>query len=92
MASTGIRDLKDNLSHYVRRSEKGERISITAHGRIVAELGPPSSSNEGTRYDALVAAGVVRPRIESGGLVVSWPEIKLAAGTVTELIDADRDA
>lgn len=36
MASTGIRDLKDNLSRYIRRIEGGERIAITAHGRVVA--------------------------------------------------------
>jgi prevent-host-death family protein len=38
---TGIRELKDNLSRYIRRIEAGERISVTAHGRVVAELVPP---------------------------------------------------
>src|ERR1035437_4060082 len=41
MSSTGIRELKDNLSRYVRRIEAGERMAITAHGRVVAELVPP---------------------------------------------------
>ena len=27
----GIRDLKDNLSRYIRRIEAGERIAVTAH-------------------------------------------------------------
>jgi hypothetical protein len=31
MTMTGIRELKDNLSHYVRRTEAGERIAVTAH-------------------------------------------------------------
>ena len=38
MASAGVRKLKDNLSRYIRRIEAGERVSVTAHGRVVAEL------------------------------------------------------
>ena len=41
---TGIRELKDNLSRYIRRIEAGERISVTAHGRVVAELVPPGTA------------------------------------------------
>ena len=40
MISTGIRQLKNNLSHYVRQIEAGKRIAVTAHGRVVAELVP----------------------------------------------------
>ncbi len=35
---TGIRELKDNLSRDIRRIEAGDCISVTAHGRVVAEL------------------------------------------------------
>jgi antitoxin (DNA-binding transcriptional repressor) of toxin-antitoxin stability system len=93
MRATGIRDLKDNLSRYVRRVEAGERIAVTAHGRVVAELGPPARDSRGTRasrYDELVATGVVRPPLESGDPLAGWPALRLPAGTVAELIDADR--
>jgi antitoxin (DNA-binding transcriptional repressor) of toxin-antitoxin stability system len=93
VASTGIRELKDNLSRYVRRIEAGERIAVTAHGRVVAELGPPTRSaraGRASRYDDLVAAGVVRPPVESGDPLSDWPDLRLPAGTVAELIDADR--
>jgi antitoxin (DNA-binding transcriptional repressor) of toxin-antitoxin stability system len=93
MASTGIRELKDNLSRYVRRIEAGERIAVTAHGRVVAELGPPTRSRRGSRasrYDDLIAAGIVRPPLESGDPLSDWPTLRLPAGTVAELIDADR--
>ena len=65
---TGIRELKDNLSRYIRRIEAGERIAVTAHGRVVAELVPPSTSKAGhrSRYDELVATGVIRPALEDG--------------------------
>jgi prevent-host-death family protein len=94
MAATGIRELKDNLSRYIRRIEAGERIAITAHGRIVAELVPPgaaATSSVSTRFEELVAAGVIRPPLESGDPTEDWPDIRLPSGTAAELIDADRD-
>ena len=93
VASTGIRELKDNLSRYIRRIEAGERIAITAHGRIVAELVPPGSAGKGgrqSRFDELVAAGVIRPPLEPGDPTEDWPDIRLPAGTAAALIDADR--
>ena len=92
MTSIGIRELKDNLSRYIRRIEAGERIAITAHGRVVAELVPPGSKTKGTpsRFDELVASGVIRPPLEVGDPTEGWPDIRLPAGTAAELIDADR--
>ncbi|MSR21239.1 MAG: type II toxin-antitoxin system prevent-host-death family antitoxin [Gemmatimonadetes bacterium] len=89
---TGIRELKDNLSRYVRRIEAGERIVVTAHGRVVAELVPPSISKAGhrSRYDQLVASGVIRPALEDGDPLEDWPDISLPAGTAAVLIDSDR--
>ena len=93
MASTGIRELKDNLSRYIRRIEAGERIAITAHGRVVAELVPLGTGGKGrgsSHFGELVAAGVIRPPLESGDPTEDWPDIRLPPGTATELIDADR--
>jgi prevent-host-death family protein len=93
MTQTGIRDLKDNLSHYVRRVEAGERVAVTAHGRVVAELVPPSSSRAGgpeTRLGKLVAAGLADPPSEQGDPTEGWPALRLPAGTSAALIDSDR--
>jgi prevent-host-death family protein len=92
MTFTGIRELKDNLSRYIRRIEAGERIAITAHGRVVAELVPPGAKTAGTpiRFDELVASGVIRPPLESGDPTEDWPDIALPPGTAADLIDADR--
>jgi prevent-host-death family protein len=35
-----VRELKDHLSEYLRRVEKGERLVVTDRKRPVAELGP----------------------------------------------------
>jgi prevent-host-death family protein len=93
MTTTGIRELKNHLSRYVRRIERGERIAVTAHGRVVAEIGPPAGTDRtsaGTRLDQLVAAGIVRPPRESGDPLEDWPDLDLPAGTASRLIDGDR--
>ena len=93
MTSAGIRELKDHLSRYIRRIEAGERIAITAHGRVVAELVPPgtAATRRGpSRFDELVVAGVIRPPLESGGPTEDWPDIRLPRGAAAELIEADR--
>jgi prevent-host-death family protein len=92
MTSAGIRELKDNLSRYIRRIEAGERIAITAHGRVVAELVPPGSGSrrDPKPFDDLVASGIIRPPVEAGDPADGWPDIRLPAGTAAELIDAER--
>jgi antitoxin (DNA-binding transcriptional repressor) of toxin-antitoxin stability system len=89
----GVRELKDNLSRYIRRIEAGERISVTAHGRVVAELVPPGTGAPrpgASRWDDLIAAGVLHPPVESGDPFEDWPDIRLPRGTAAELIDRDR--
>lgn len=91
--TAGVRELKDHLSRYIRRIEAGERISITAHGRVVAELVPPGTTSAGgrrSRFDELVARGVIRPPIDAGDPLENWPDIRLPPGTAAELIDSDR--
>lgn len=90
---TGIRNLKNNLSRYIRRLEAGEPVTVTAHGRVVGILMPPSDASRTsrpTRYDELVAKGVVRPAAESGDPLERWPKLKLPAGTAADLIEEDR--
>jgi prevent-host-death family protein len=89
---TGIRELKDNLSRYIRRVEAGERVVVTAHGRAVAELVPPAAYRPGrtSHFDQLVASGVLAPATESGDPLEGCPRICLPPGTAAALIDFDR--
>lgn len=90
---TGIRELKDNLSSYVRRVEAGERVAVTAHGRVVAEIVPPgTAAGRGTteRWEQLIAAGALHPPVEAGDPFEDWPDIRLPRGTAAKLIDNDR--
>ena len=91
--ATGIRKLRDNLSRYIRRVEAGERIAVTAHGRVVAELVPPGRHGRpspGSRWDELVETGILHPPVEAGDPFEDWPDFRLPRGTAAELIDSDR--
>lgn len=60
-ATVGVAELRQNLSRYLRRVERGERLLVTDRNRPVAELGPPPST--GAELDRLIAEGrVSRPR------------------------------
>ncbi len=95
MVATGIRNLKNNLSRYLRRVMRGERILVTDRGRVVAELRPPAgaaaTADTATRYPQLVEQGVVRSAAEQGDPLAGWPKLKLPRGTAAELVDADRE-
>lgn len=64
MTTVGIRNLKNSLSQYLHRVKSGERVVITDHNRIIAELvpytGASSSSDLLTEYlDAQVSNGSI---------------------------------
>ncbi len=58
MADVGIRELKQRLSEYLDRAERGELVRVTDRGRPKALLGPlPGRGN----IDDGVAAGWITP-------------------------------
>ena len=91
MDTVGIRELKNNLSHYVRQAMSGTRVAVTDRGVVVAELIPaPPAGLPLSRYDELVDSGVIRPALESGDPLADFPTLRLAPGTAAALIDEDR--
>jgi prevent-host-death family protein len=42
----GVRELRQNLSVYLRRVKAGEQLTVTEHGHPVAVLGPLPPANE----------------------------------------------
>jgi prevent-host-death family protein len=58
-SEVGVRDLKNNLSRYLDRVQRGEEIIVTERGRPVARLS--SLDHPSDRLAALVASGAVRP-------------------------------
>jgi prevent-host-death family protein len=55
----GVRQLRQNLSRYLRRVARGERLEVTDRGRPVALLGPIGESE--SPQQRLVASGRAKP-------------------------------
>lgn len=62
--SVGVAELRQNLSVYLRRVKKGERLVVTDRNRPVAELGPAPTT--GPALDRLIAEGRVVAPTRSG--------------------------
>jgi prevent-host-death family protein len=62
--SVGVAELRQNLSVYLRRVGKGERLVVTDRNRPVAELGPAPTA--GPDLDRLIAEGRVSRPLRSG--------------------------
>jgi hypothetical protein len=65
---------------------------VTAHGRVVAEPGPPSPGSRGrmSQFDQLVASSAITPPTENGDPLEDCPEIRLPAGTAAALSNSGR--
>ncbi len=89
MESVGVREIRQNISVYLRRVAAGEVFTVTDRGRPVATLGPPRPAED--RWAALVAAGMLTPA--KGRLSDLPPPIKLPPGspTLSEILQEMRD-
>jgi antitoxin (DNA-binding transcriptional repressor) of toxin-antitoxin stability system len=67
----GVRELRQNLSVYLKRVAAGEAFDVTERGRTVAILAPHPQM--GDKVDQLVAAGLARPAI---GDLLDLPPLK----------------
>jgi prevent-host-death family protein len=90
--TTGVRNLKNKLSHYIRQVESGKRVVITAHGRVVVELVPPLDESRvpDRIFDRLVALGFITPPSEAGDPLEGAAAIRLPRGAAAALLDSDR--
>ena len=63
MERVGVRELRQNLSVYLRRVKDGESLEVTEHGHPVAVLSPLREPK--SVLDRMIAEGRVRPAIGS---------------------------
>ena len=90
--TVGIKNLKNNLSAFIRDMKRGTRVLITDRDRVVAELSPPRAS-EVLEVNSLIATWSreskirlpLRPKTK-----LLHSSLKLPAGTAQKLIDEDR--
>ena len=93
MKTSGVREVKNRLSAYLRLVAQGERVAITHHGRVVAELGPPAHATEGEANAGLrrrALAGSVRLGATNRPDVYPRPTGQLPSAVVQDLLDETR--
>jgi prevent-host-death family protein len=81
--TVGVAELRQNLSVYLRRIEKGERLIVTDRNRPVAEIGPVG--RDGSSVDRLIAEGLAIPARRQRGfqpLVLDVPRNALSDAVI----------
>ena len=88
MASVGVRDLRNNLSRYLRRIREGESLVITDHGEPIGELAPTARGRGAELARALVRKGMAT---WSGGKPKGLPRApRPRRGLVSDAVIEDR--
>ena len=82
----GVRELRQNLSKYLRRVERGERLEVTEHGRPVAVLAPLGEHE--TPLARLIAGGRVTPPRHD--LLAQLPPKGRISTATSEALDDER--
>jgi prevent-host-death family protein len=86
--NVGVRELRQNLSVYLRRVRAGHTLEVTERGQPVALLVPLPEA--GSALSRLVAAG--RASSPAGDLLDLGPPLKPARGkTLSDLLSASRE-
>lgn len=85
MADVGVRELKQRLSEYLDRAERGELLLVTERGRPKALLGPLPGR---ARVEEGLAEGWITPPGSHSGLAVlrRWK----STGRVLDALAEDR--
>ncbi|HET8607816.1 MAG TPA: type II toxin-antitoxin system prevent-host-death family antitoxin [Gaiellaceae bacterium] len=86
----GIRELRQNLSKWIRRVQEGESFEVTERGRTVAALVPPLQAQD-PAIARLVAEGRIA-RVGRGSFDdLAIPDAPPGARPLSELLDEMRE-
>ena len=69
----GVRELRDNLSGYLRQASQGASILVMSHDEVVAEIVPPPRADRPRRQ-----AGALKGKIRMAPDFDTWPDDILA--------------
>jgi len=81
----GIRELRADLSRYLKRVREGEEILVTDRGTPIARITPADGRS---KLDELIAAGVLTPPVNRGPRKVPKP-MKIKGG-ISDLVIEQR--
>lgn len=91
MEHVGIREMRQNLSVFLRRVLDGEAFTVTDHGAPVALLTPLPAKSEDPLAD-LISAGQVSPARNSGGRLPARAKAPAGRPTATQALLDERRA
>jgi antitoxin (DNA-binding transcriptional repressor) of toxin-antitoxin stability system len=97
MKAVGVRDLKANLSRYLREVRAGEILLVTDRGQVVAELRAPGLevSRPETDLDRRLRMLALRLPLTIGepqdASVYRTSPIRVPEGTARALLDEERE-
>ena len=92
MIEVGVRQLKNNLTRYLRLVESGQSVLVTSRRRPVAVLKKPERNSARTEEEilaALVAEGKLLPAAEPGPFRRFKP-LKMRGKPLSRMIIEDR--
>lgn len=84
MSDVGIRELKEHLSEYLDRAERGETLRVTDRGRPKALLGPVPGR---ARIESGIRAGWITP---GSGVPLGSARRSKASRRVLDVLAEDR--
>ncbi len=88
----GVKNLKNNLSAYLRQVKRGVRVLVTDRDEVIAEIGRPRRDELGELpafFADWIRRGELRPRRRSRRPLPASP-VRFPAGTAQRLLDLDR--
>ena len=88
MERVGVRELRQNLSVYLRRVGAGETLEVTERGHPVARLMPLEQHM--TAYDRLVAEGTITPAAARIDDLPAPVKLKRGEMTISEALEEQR--
>ena len=92
MSTVGIKELKNRLTQYIRRTKQGEEIVVTERGKPVAVLTPIGAASRVETLEAklarLAARGVVT--LPTGKPVKRVRRVEVSGRPVSETVVEDR--
>lgn len=92
MTKVGLRELKNRLGVYIAKVRAGETVVVTDRGEVVAELTPPSRT-ENTALHEMARRGELtlgKPVKDSKALYRKMPPLDIGISS-QELLNAERE-
>ena len=92
MSIVGIKELKNRLTQYLRRTKEGEKIVITERGKPIAVIfstkEPLPSSSVEIKLAELAREGIIR--LPQKKFLKKVPSIKISGASISDTLLEDR--